>query len=196
MTKRAIFTLETLFIAMKKEALVSETIREIFEQKAHQVYFGENVTQLQHAVQTYQLAQEKNADLELCIGAFLHDIGHLIDDDIEELGAVHHDQSGADWLLKNGFSNRIVSVASQHVNAKRYLCYKYASYRTKLSEASKATLILQGGIMKSSEALAFQNHPYFDDIILVRLWDEQAKDPNKELIDTEIIYNQIDQLFL
>ncbi|AWW00358.1 HD domain-containing protein [Arcticibacterium luteifluviistationis] len=180
---------------MEKEILVSDVIRDIFERKAHEAYYGEEVTQLQHAVQAYQLAKEKNADLELCIGAFLHDIGHMIDEDTEELGAIHHEQGGATWLAENGFSERIVAVAGEHVNAKRYLCYKYLSYRAKLSEASKATLILQGGIMKPSEAAVFQEHPYFDDIILVRLWDEQAKDKNKEPINTEIIYNQIDQLF-
>ncbi|MCL4148633.1 UNVERIFIED_CONTAM: hypothetical protein GTU68_028272 [Idotea baltica] len=180
---------------MKKEALLSGVIRDIFEQKAHEAYYGEEVTQLQHAVQSYQLAKEGKADLELCIAAFLHDIGHLIEDDTEELGAIHHEQGGAKWLTENGFSDRIVAVAGEHVNAKRYLCYKYASYRAKLSEASKATLILQGGVMKPSEAAIFQKHPYFDDIISVRLWDEQAKDKNKIPRDIEIIYNQIDLLF-
>ena len=38
---------------------------------------------------------------------------------------------------------------------------RYPAYHQSLSEASKGTLINQGGPMSSTEALAFEQHPDF-----------------------------------
>lgn len=179
----------------EKELCVSQIIRNIFEIKAHETYFGEDVTQLQHAVQAYQLAREKNADLELCIAAFLHDIGHMVADISDDLGAEDHDIKGAEWLRDHGFSDRIIAVVKEHVNAKRYLCQRYPNYFQKLSDASRSTLQLQGGIMTETEAKVFETKPFFEDIIMIRLWDEQAKNKDVENFNAELIYPQIDQLF-
>jgi predicted HD phosphohydrolase len=44
-----------------------------------------------------------------------------------------------------------------------------------LSEASKATLDLQGGRMNDEEAIAFEKDPLFDLKIKLRYWDDEAK---------------------
>jgi 2-amino-1-hydroxyethylphosphonate dioxygenase (glycine-forming) len=65
-------------------------------------------------------------------------------------------------------------VAS-HVQAKRYLTWKYPEYYEKLSEASKRTLEFQGGVMSDEEAIGFESdelHPLY---IQLRKWDEAAK---------------------
>ena len=41
-------------------------------------YFGEPVTQLEHALQTAALAEQASASEALVVAALLHDIGHLL----------------------------------------------------------------------------------------------------------------------
>ena len=47
-----------------------------------------------------------------------------------------------------------------------------------LSDASKKTLVHQGGKMSSAEAERFESSAAFDVIIKMRSWDEMAKDPH------------------
>ena len=151
----------------------------VFESKGSDTYIGEEVTQLQHAVQSYDLAKSAGASVELRLGAFLHDIGHLLSEEqLTALGDIKHEQQGAAWLKEKGFSPLIVAVCKEHVNAKKYLCFADKAYYSQLSEASKKTLALQGGVMNAYEAALFENHPYLKEIILVRKWDDQAKDPS------------------
>ena len=42
-------------------------------------HYGEGVNQTQHAVQSYMLAKQAGANLELRLAAFMHDIGHLLE---------------------------------------------------------------------------------------------------------------------
>ena len=154
-------------------------------------YFGEEVSQLQHAHQSYQLALSEGADMELRVAAFLHDIGHMIGEDSDQYDVADHDAVGACWLHKAGFSDRVVAVVVQHVNAKRFLCCRFPAYYQKLSEASKKTLEKQGGVMTPEQADDFEQLPYFGDIVRVRQWDERAKDKN--LIETNFkdIFDEI-----
>lgn len=162
---------------MKVDHILKE-LSMAFESKGSDVYFGEEVTQLQHAVQSYDLAAFTGASMELRLGAFLHDIGHLLSEEqLTELGDMKHEHQGAAWLKEKGFTPLIVAVCQEHVNAKKYLCYSDQAYYAKLSKASKKTLEIQGGAMNKYEATLFENHPYFKEIILVRKWDDQAKDP-------------------
>jgi predicted HD phosphohydrolase len=90
-------------------------------------------------------------------------------------GAVRHEILGADYLRRLGFSERIAQLVENHVQAKRYLTWKYPEYLASLSEASLQTLRFQGGPMQKQEAEAFENNPLFADSLLMRRWDEQAK---------------------
>ena len=41
-------------------------------------YIGEDITQLEHAMQAALLAEKENCSSDVVLAAFLHDIGHLI----------------------------------------------------------------------------------------------------------------------
>ena len=66
-------------------------------------------------------------------------------------------------------------MVASHVAAKRYLTYRYPDYYQQLSEASKQTLILQGGVMSEMEAKEFESDSNWEIYIALRKWDEQAK---------------------
>ena len=140
-------------------------------------YFGEPVTQLEHALQCAQLARSSDADDETVIAALLHDIGHLVAPG-DETGSVEHDRIGADYLLQLGFSAGVAELVAGHVQAKRYLTAVDSHYYSQLSDASKRTLQQQGGSMSPAEAKAFEQDPMFQAKLTLRHWDEQAKVAN------------------
>lgn len=146
---------------------------------ASKAYYGEPVSQLDHALQAAQLAQDAGADDETVIAALLHDIGHLLDEGEvhEELGVIDHDRQGANYLRELGFSERIAALVASHVDAKRYLVATNPAYAERLSAASTETLKLQGGPMTAQEAEAFAIDPLMKEKLRMRSWDEQAKDP-------------------
>jgi phosphonate degradation associated HDIG domain protein len=155
-----------------------EEILDLLQNSASSGYFGEAVTQLEHALQCADLARRAGADSEMVIAALLHDVGHLLDGDRhEEIGTIAHDDLGAAWLRQRGFSNRVVELVGGHVAAKRYLTAKNPEYAARLSAASVQTLQLQGGPMTPEEAAAFEGDPLFSDKLRLRSWDEQAKTP-------------------
>ncbi|WP_020605479.1 phosphonate degradation HD-domain oxygenase [Spirosoma spitsbergense] len=157
-------------------------IAQLFAQSGQDAYYGEPVTQLEHALQCAHLAEQHGADNETVVAAFLHDIGHLLPPELangymDGYGTVDHEKLGADFLREQGFSEKVAQLIENHVNAKRYLVYKHPDYFARLSEASVRTLEFQGGPMKAGEALAFETNPYFKGILQLRAWDEQAKIP-------------------
>jgi phosphonate degradation associated HDIG domain protein len=162
------------------EAVTNE-IMNLFEKYGDEDYDGEPVSQASHMIQCAMLAMNKGEDTELILGAFLHDLGHLLKhrqqtEAMGNYGVVNHEGIGANYLRAKGFSERICAVVEKHVDAKRYLVATEPGYKEKLSEASLKTLEYQGGPMDKEEATAFKQQPFFHDIIKVRLWDEQAKD--------------------
>ena len=95
---------------------------------------------------------------------------------------MNHEGIGAQYLKEKGFSDRVCAIVDKHVAAKRYLVATEATYAAKLSPASQETLRWQGGAMSKEEAEASSKHPYFNEIIQVRLWDEGAKDYDAVLL--------------
>ena len=77
--------------------------------------------------------------------------------------------------MQKGFSENIAKLVASHVNAKRYLTYKFPHYYEQLSEASKRTLEFQGGVMSREEANRFESDPLHTTYIQLRKWDEAAK---------------------
>ncbi|GAB3543768.1 HD domain-containing protein [Spirosoma fluminis] len=163
-------------------------IATLFEVGGNDAYFGEPVTQLEHALQCGGLAERAGADEETIIAAFLHDIGHLLPPEqakgyMDGYGTVDHERLGADYLRERGFSEKVAQLIEHHVNAKRYLVTKNPDYFARLSEASVKTLEFQGGPMTSDELVAFEKNPSFRQIVQVRGWDEQAKETDMILPD-------------
>ncbi|WP_018613465.1 HD domain-containing protein [Segetibacter koreensis] len=178
-----------------KGADVSAEINDLFIKYGDEDYDGEPVSQASHMIQCAMLAMGEG-EVELTIGAFLHDIGHLLKHRQEteamgNFGVVNHEGIGAAYLRERGFSDRICAVVANHVNAKRYLVATDKTYAEKLSPASQETLKWQGGPMTDKEVKAFRNHSFFDDIIKVRLWDEKAKDTQVKMLPLSYFINLI-----
>ncbi|MDE3247905.1 MAG: HD domain-containing protein [Bacteroidota bacterium] len=167
---------------------ITADIFRFYEEHGADEYAGEKVSQLEHMCQAAQLAMAQGHDDEVVLAAFFHDIGHLlpIEDPSQSMdgyGMVDHEKVGADYLRKLGFSDRMCRLIASHVNAKRYLTWKYPAYYEKLSDASKKTLEFQGGKMEDAEARAFEADPLFDLYIRMRGWDEAAKIEHQALPD-------------
>lgn len=164
----------------------AEFIIGMYEQYGGEDYIGEPVSQIEHMCQCAMLAEEEGYSEEIVLAAFFHDIGHLCEhimpvEQMDGYGVVDHEKLGAGFLLNLGFSEDIASLVRNHVQAKRYLTYRYESYYNKLSEASKKTLEFQGGRMSADEAALFEADKLFELHIRLRQWDEKAKLENKPL---------------
>lgn len=172
---------------------VTEEILDLYQRGGNDAYFGEDVTRLQHALQAAASAAAAHADDELVVAALLHDIGHLLPGDNyhDEIGMVDHDQTCVAWLSARGFSARLISLVSGHIRAKRYLVTTRAEYRSRLSATSQRTLELQGGAMTPAEVETFEAHLHFRDVLRLRAWDEQAKDPGRVVPGLEIYLPRI-----
>jgi predicted HD phosphohydrolase len=155
------------------------SIVRMFHLKGNALYMiSEDITQENHALQTYVKMKELGGDAYQQVGALLHDVGHLLEDQpIDPRIGVNdaHEYSGAQWLRENGFDERVWGPVLLHVDAKRYLC-GVKSYYSTLSEASKISLRLQGGPMESREQRFFEQSPHFKDAIMLRHCDDQGKD--------------------
>ena len=159
-----------------------DEINRLFQKEGEQPYFGEEVTQYQHAGQAALLAIEKGLKPSVQIAAFLHDIGHLMPitnpaDKMDVYGHQFHEKVAGDWMRENGFGEEVARLVESHVLAKRYLCSKNTDYFHGLSDASKATFWLQGGPMLPNEIELFEELPFFQEIIQLRILDDEAKDP-------------------
>jgi phosphonate degradation associated HDIG domain protein len=160
-------------------ALTLEDIEQLFATRGGEQYSGEPVTQLQHALQTAALAEANGADDELVTAALLHDLGHLLHDlgetpSMRGVDDVH--QYRALPFLRGLFSDKVINAVKFHVDAKRYLCATRAPYFAALSEDSKRSLALQGGIFTPAEADAFILQPGAREAVRLRVWDDLAKD--------------------
>ena len=167
---------------------IVDEIFSLYKLYGEEDYIGEPVSQLEHMCQAAQLAEEMGYDEEMILAAFFHDIGHLCEHimpvtHMEGVGVVDHETLGMEFLLKRGFSKRVGMLVKSHVEAKRYLLFKYADYYQKLSDASKKTLEYQGGVMSQDEAIEFENDPFFEDYIKMRTLDDLAKIEGKVLPD-------------
>lgn len=175
---------------------IADEIIALFKLKGGANYSGEEVTQLEHACQAAQLAEQDGNDDEVILASFLHDLGHLLDeeegmDDMDGYGVKDHEAVGADFLKARGFSDKLTTLIKSHVEAKRYLCAVNKRYYDNLSYASKMTLQFQGGMMNGAEVKTFEAHPLKNLIIKMRTWDEAAKEKNVPLPDLEIYRNKI-----
>ena len=142
------------------------------------LYIGEKVTMSEHMIQTAMLAEKTNCSSNLVCSSLLHDYGHFIlenpDDLIVKDQNGKHEDVGYAYLEKY-FAEDILGPIKYHVMAKKYLARDKKYYRL-LSEASKISLKLQGGIMNNEEAEEFENNKFFENSIKLRKFDEIAKE--------------------
>jgi len=141
--------------------------------------YGEDLSLEQHMLQAAALAESLGAPGPIVAAALLHDIGYFLH---AAAGAVvdagqdfEHEALGAAWLSR-AFDEAITAPIALHVDAKRYLCAIEPGYHDQLSEASRISLVVQGGVMSLDEAAAFATNPAFETALLLRRCDDQGKD--------------------
>jgi len=149
------------------------------------LYIGENLTMSEHMIQTAMLAEKNKCSNDLICSSLLHDYGHFVLEDPNQLVSDNidgnHESIGANYLKKY-FSNEIIEPILFHVDAKKYLA-RNKKYFDDLSEASKTSLKLQGGIMNDNEAKQFERSKNYKNSIKLRRFDEGAKKQNIKIKD-------------
>jgi phosphonate degradation associated HDIG domain protein len=159
---------------------IAGEVFQLLELRGHTAYFGEQVSQLEHALQAARLAEEAGSRPALIAAALLHDVGHVLPDlpeDIAEQGVdARHEILGHAWLLAR-FGPEVAEPVRLHVSAKRYLCRVDPNYLAQLSPSSALSLKLQGGPFTDEGVREFESNPHFREAVLLRRWDDAAKIP-------------------
>ena len=141
------------------------------------LYIGEKVTISEHMIQTAMIAENAKSSNSLVCSCLLHDYGHFILENPDELVRKKidgkHEDIGYEYL-KKFFKKEVVEPIKYHVLAKRYLT-KEKKYFDSLSEASKISLKLQGGALNKKESKEFEKKDFFKNSIKLRKFDEVAK---------------------
>ena len=148
------------------------------EQKGTSNY-DEQVTQLEHALQTAALAKAAGGTAAQVTSALLHDLGHLLVCEHNAEGDflaedLKHEMIGAKYL-DPFFPSEVTVPISLHVPSKRYLCTVDPDYYDSLSSASKHSFVVQGGKMDDKQRAEFEKTPHLDLAVQLRRWDDEGK---------------------
>ena len=159
---------------------IIDEIIDLFQRHGDAAYHGEAISQTEHALQSAALAERQGAPDTLVVAALLHDIGHLLDGQDEDLADRgldgRHEEAGCSWLAAH-FGPKVTEPIRLHVAAKRYLCAVDPAYLAGLSPASRLSLSLQGGPLEAEKRADFESNPLYHDAIRLRHWDDTAKVP-------------------
>lgn len=152
------------------------------------LHYGEDVSQLEHALQTAHHARIDGAPTELVVAALLHDVGHMMQkagENAADLGIdTRHEHVGAGYLAR-AFGAQVTEPIRLHVAAKRYRVTVDPAYLHGLSQASLQSLALQGGPMSEREIEAFLANPAAQAALRLRGYDEAGKIPDADVADFE-----------
>ncbi len=149
------------------------------------LYMGEKITLSEHMIQSAMLAEKAKSNKSLVCACLLHDYGHFILDEPNDLVIKNldgkHEEIGYQYLQKF-FKKEVVEPIKHHVKAKRYLV-RDKKYFRQLSKASILSLKLQGGMLSSKESKAFEKEDFFKDAIKLRKFDDAAKNIGVKIKD-------------
>tara|TARA_Y100001970_G_C13931716_1_gene698619 strand:+ start:106 stop:642 length:537 start_codon:yes stop_codon:yes gene_type:complete len=141
------------------------------------LYLGEKVTMSEHMIQTAMIAEKMKSSNNLICSSLLHDYGHFLlekpDNLVNKKKDGRHEEIGYQFLKKY-FIRDVLGPIKYHVKAKRYLA-RDGKYFSLLSNASKISLKLQGGVLNEKEAKEFENNEFFESSVKLRKFDEGAK---------------------
>ena len=139
--------------------------------------YGEDMSQVEHALQCAQCAEDDGAPDSLVVACLLHDIGHLFEDEAEVVAGLRDDRHEASGpaRLAGLFGESVTRPIALHVAAKRYLCAREPGYFDGLSAASKASLALQGGPFGEAQAARFEALPFWREAVRLRRYDDMGK---------------------
>ena len=116
---------------------VTTRIFDLYKKHGGSEYIGEPVSQQSHMIQCAMLAEKEGFPDDVVLAAFLHDIGHLLgyEHSLGQMGKVgtkDHESIGENFLKELGFTENVTNFVRGHVDAKRYLVFKYSSYYDKV----------------------------------------------------------------
>jgi phosphonate degradation associated HDIG domain protein len=150
--------------------------------------YGEDLSLERHMLQSAALAQSMGAPRSVVAAALLHDIGYFLQEGGEARGngdlLAEHEVAGAAWLSR-AFDESVTAPIALHVEAKRYLCAVEPDYFGKLSNASRQSLVLQGGVMSKDEVKAFEKEPAFEAALTLRRCDDLGKNASLQTLTIE-----------
>jgi len=165
-------------------------IVQLLSSRATTWYGKEAVSQLDHALQCAALAEKSNETPETIVAALLHDLGHMLSPDRPSLVPADTLPTKDDLhqfvalpFLRSLFPDAVLEPIKLHVDAKRYLCAVDAGYWADLSQASKQSLELQGGVFDGTQIGVFENLPYYSEAVRLRRYDDLAKVPGHQTPD-------------
>ena len=148
-----------------------EIVRLLAAAAARPLYAGAAVSQLDHALQTAALLQDRYPDdPELAAAGLVHDIGHLL----PGVGDAAHASAGA-AAVRTALGARVAGIVALHVEAKRYLVATEPGYGGGLGPDSVASLVTQGGAASPREAAAFAALPLAGAAVALRRADDSGK---------------------
>lgn len=142
----------------------------------------EEITQINHALQSAYLANLAGAPEEMVIALLLHDVGQIAD--VNYVGNTdylhpHHAELGGAWLKYHGFPKKVYTYVRDHAIAKITLCMDVPIYYEQLSEASKISFHFQKEKYEEPEFAhriqEFRDHPCFQEFQTARMCDDMAK---------------------
>lgn len=171
---------------------------ELLVSRGGESYFGEPVTVLEHSLQAAHFAAQSASSQALIAAALMHDIGHLLhteDEDVADHGLDTHHEDLGDVYLAPHFPPSVTEPIRLHVSAKRYLCAIDQDYLQTLSPSSLVSLGLQGGPMSELEAAEFFSQPYAEDGVALRRWDDEAKIPSLAVPQVETYLPLLERLW-
>lgn len=166
---------------MANHEILAAEFEALYMAKGTARYGLEDISQLQHALQTAAQAEAAHEPPPMILAALLHDVGHFLskhgenaaDEGIDNA----HEKIGAGWLRQR-LGPDISEPVRLHVAAKRWLCATDPGYTASLAPDSIKSLALQGGPMSDIEASAFLHEPHAQAAIRLRRYDDLAKDPD------------------
>lgn len=157
-------------------------------------HYGEDVSMLEHSLQTANHLRADGATRELAVAGLLHDIGHLLGE-AGNWGLPDHAAVGAQYL-QAWLPASVVEPIRHHVDAKRFLVTDRPGYHDELSEASKQTLRQQGGPFSTTEASAFGDLAWSEEAVLLRLADDAGKSTDVSTTALEAWRVSLEQLLI
>ncbi|OAA75089.1 putative domain HDIG [Akanthomyces lecanii RCEF 1005] len=189
----------------KTPVSVAEYVLSVLDASERTPYIGEDISQLQHSLQAAAQAASTTPPVDELtqVAALLHDIGQftpaadlraLTGGEAKNLGGqaasqsvgrVGHETLGGAMLLALGFPEKVARLVESHVASKRYLCAVDASYYDRLSDASRKSLMYQGGPMSGAEKDEFAAGEWCQEMCQLRKWDDAAKEKDLRVRDLE-----------
>lgn len=170
----------------KPESIVNEVFA-LYEKYGKKSNNGHSISQLEEVSQAAALAEEEGFEDEVVLAAFFHNIGSVCINDDEgaysELNEAGQEKLGANYLRRQGFSERLAALVESDVMAKRYIAFKYPEYYDQLSEDEKAKLESQGGRMSRREADNFEQDPDAELFVRLHYLNDKAKKTKKRILN-------------